>query len=183
MPKNVKAKMHNKLMKAKEVYKSAPIISKSKFAGGSKGGSSIKAIDAQLMQMRERQFRKGNTRVAGKAAPKPMLIQLQPSLIAQAQQSAAEVVPLMSSTDLLLQGEGNMLIPKSAGQSSMTDDNGCPRRKTNMFEDLSDDDDEDHNNKYRLKLQPSLISSTASFNGERFNKKLGNDDVSDDDDL
>ena len=174
--------MHNKLMKAKEVYKSAPIISKTKVAVGIKGGSSIKAIDAQLMQMRERQFRKAKTSVAGKAAPKAVLIQLQPSLIAQAQHSATEVVPLMSLTDLLLQGEGNVSILKSAGQSVVMDDHVCPRRKTNMFEDLSDDD-EDNNHKYRLELQPSLILSAASFHSNILNKKFANDNVSDDDDL
>ena len=170
-------------MKAKEVYKSAPLISKTKVAVGIKGGSSIKAIDAQLMQMRERQFRKAKTSVAGKAAPKAVLIQLQPSLIAQAQHSATEVVPLMSLTDLLLQGEGNVSILKSAGQSVVTDDHVCPRRTTNMFEDLSDDDDEDNNHKYRLKLQPSLILNAASFHSNTLNQNLANDNGSDDDDL
>lgn len=181
MPKNAKAKMHNKLMKAKEVYKSAPIIGKTKIVAKN-GHTSMKAIDAQLLQMKERQYRQSKTNIAGKAAPKAMLIQLQPSLIGQAQTSVAVAAPLYSLTDLLLEGEGNMPVPKSVGQSTTIDGYCPPRRKANMFADLSDDD-EDANSKYQLKLQPSLLLSTASLVGKSCSRNSVFDNGSDDDDL
>ena len=162
MPKNVKLKMHNKLMKAKEVYKSAPTSGKSKVVDSKGGKPSMKSIDLQLMQMRERQLRQGKVNVAGKAAVKAKPIELQPSILALSRQAAMEPVPTLSLTDMLLQGEASVTVKDTQGRVGssmmMDDDDENHRRKANMFADLSDDDD-DEGSKYQLKLQPSLLQN------------------------
>lgn len=163
-PKNGKGKMHNKLMRAKEVYKSAPTIGKAKIDGKTNITRTIKPIDSQLIQMRERQMgqRKGN--VAGKAAEKIKPIELHPSILSSFQQVPNENEPVLSLTDLLLQGEANIPLRdvQMRNQTSIdiTDDSN---KKTNMFADLNDDSDDD-NSKYQLKLQPSLLSSLGFQN-------------------
>ena len=173
MPKP-KAKMHNKLMKAKEVYKSAGPIGKVKTIENKKS-SSMKPIDLQLLQMKERQLNKGKINVAGKAAVKMQRIVLQPSIIATtALEAAVEPVQVLSLTDLLLQGEENIPMKHVLKESSFMEYES--NRKSNMFADLSDDEDE--SSKYVLKLQPSLIVTSACMQKRSIS---GND--SDDDDL
>lgn len=184
MPKNGKPKMHNKLMKAKEVFKSAPIVGKAKPLSVKKQIVTMKPIDAQLMQMREREMRKGKTNVSGKAAPQLKQIQLQPSVLtAHMMTTVSQPAVGLSLTDLLLQGEGDLQlkdIPNNHGLTTcLESEDSVPKRK-NMFSELSDDDD-DGNMKYQLKLQPSILSSSFSF-GSRNNVTKASED-SDDDDL
>jgi hypothetical protein len=184
MPKNGKPKMHNKLMKAKEVFKSAPTVGKSKPLPSKKQVVNIKPIDAQLMQMREREMRKGKTNVSGKAAPVVKQIQLQPSILtAHMTKEVSQPAAGLSMTDLLLKGEGDIQlkdVPNNHGLTTcLGSEESVPMRK-NMFAGLSDDDD-DGNTKYQLKLQPSMLSSSFSFGGKNNIVQVSGD--SDDDDL
>ena len=160
MPKNGKAKMHNKLMKAKEIFKSATAIGKFKPAVSSKHNKAMKPIDLQLLQMKERDMGKSKANVAGKAAPAIKKIELQPSLLSIDTKRGSEPNPPTSLADILLQGEGNVKIysvqEKSDVAISASSADYIAARK-NMFDELSDDDD-DHTSKYQLKLQPSFLS-------------------------
>jgi hypothetical protein len=184
MPKNGKPKMHNKLMKAKEVFKSAPIVGKAKLLPSKKQAVTMKPIDAQLMQMREREMRKGKTNVSGKAAPLVKQIQLQPSILtAHMMKTAPQSAAGLSLTDMLLQGEGDIQLNDVPNNHESTtylgSEESVPKRK-NMFTELSDDDGEG-NTKYELKLQPSILSSSFSFGVKKNIPQALRD--SDDDDL
>lgn len=160
MPKNGKAKMHNKLMKAKEVFKSATAVGKFKPAVSSKQNKSMKPIDLQLLQMKERDMGKARANVAGKAAPAIKKIELQPSLLSIDTKNGSEPNHPTSLADILLQGEGNVKVnsiqEKADVAISASSLNYIAARK-NMFDELSDDDD-DRTSKYQLKLQPSFLS-------------------------
>jgi hypothetical protein len=184
MPKNGKPKMHNKLMKAKEVFKSAPIVGKAKSLPSKKQHVMMKPIDAQLMQMREREMRKGKAKVSGKAAPMVKQILLQPSILsAHMTKTVTQPAVGLSLTDMLLQGEGDSQLKDVQNNHGLTtylgSEESVPKRK-NMFSELSDDDD-DGNSKYQLKLQPSILSSSFSFGGKNSIVQASGD--SDDDDL
>jgi hypothetical protein len=168
MPKNGKAKMHNKLMKSKEVFKSAAPVGKFKSAVSSQQNRAMKPIDLRLLQMKEREMSKSKANVAGKAAPAVKKIELQPSMLSINTEKSSELNPLSSLADILLQGEGNVK-PLSVqgnleGLVPVESVDYITARK-NMFDELSDDDD-DHTSKYQLKLQPSLLSLPPSVRNE-----------------
>jgi hypothetical protein len=153
--KNGKAKMNNKLMRAKEVFKSSSTVGKIKPTASANAPKAMKEIDSQLMQMRERQMRQGKKNVAGKAQIKTKEFELQPSILHAASQPVAEVEP-PSLAELLLQGEASQKLKNTIQNSeSHIIDGDNPSNRGNMFGDLSDDDEEG-TSKYQLKLQPSL---------------------------
>jgi hypothetical protein len=155
-PKNGKDKMHNKLMRAKEVYKSTPSIGKARSDGKANVKKTIKPIDSQLLQMKERQMGQRKNNTAGKAAEKVKPIVLQPSILFQ--QEPIQTEPVLSLTDLLLQGEANKSLKNVQTEpQTFIDMKYDSNKKTNMFADLNDDSDDD-NSKYQLKLQPSSLS-------------------------
>jgi hypothetical protein len=175
-PKNGKGKMHNKLMRAKEVYKSAPSVGKAKNDGKTNVKKNMKPIDSQLMQMRERQMGQRKVNVAGKAAEKVKPIVLQPSVLSSFQTDPIQTEPVLSLTDLLLQGEANKPIKNTqTGPQTSIDITYDSNKKTNMFADLSDDSDDD-NSKYQLKLQPSSLSS-LNFQNNRIQRDDDDDDL------
>lgn len=172
-------------MKSKEVFKSAPVVGKAKPLPSNKQKVAMKPIDAQLMQMREREMRKGKTNVSGKAAPLAKQIQLQPSILSfHTTPLVSQPAAGLSLIDLLLQGEGDMQlkdVPKNQVLTTfLGSDERVPERK-NMFSELSDDED-DGNLKYQLKLQPSLLSNAFSTGGKN-NAAQAPENLDDDDDL
>lgn len=180
MPATGKSKMHNKLMKSKEVFKSAVTIGKVKSSAPSQSLSRMKPVDIQLLQLKEREMRNGRRKVAGKALPVAQKLQLHPSILNLGAVQGAQPLQPLSLTDLLLQGEGSIQPPNSAEHEVSSEYSGTKSKNANMFAELSDDEN-DGTDRPLFELKPSLLS--VPFATQRNIQSKGDVDPDDDEDL
>ena len=172
--------MHNKLMKSKEVFKSAVTIGKVKSSAPSQSLSRLKPVDMQLLQLKEREMRNGKRKVAGKAPPIAQKLQLHPSILNLAAVQAAQPMQPLSLTDLLLKGEGSIQPPNSVEHEVSSKHSGTKSKNANMFAELSDDEN-DGTDRPLFELKPSLLS--VPFAIQRGKKSVNSVDPDDDEDL